>query len=110
MLSSPDDVAALRDLVFATTSTIGVRVVPVGRWALERGWVDVDVAGERVGVKVAHRDGRIVNAAAEFRDVEAAAGVLARPVREVLDAAVAAAAAAGVIRGGVVPDDLRPTP
>ena len=98
---------ALRDLVFASTSTIGVRVTDVTRWALDRGWTDVDVAGQRVGIKVAHRQGRIVNAAAEFRDVEAARRGLRLPVREVLDAAEAAAAAEGLARGARVPEGLR---
>ena len=110
VLAAPESVVALRDLVFASTSTIGVRVSTVTRWALDRGWVDVDVDGQRVAVKVAHRDGRIVNAAAEFRDVEAAAAALGRPVREVLDAAQAAAAVAGVTRGADRPDGLRRTP
>ena len=76
VLAAPGHMVALRDLVFASTSTIGVRVTDVTRWALDRGWTDVDVAGHRVGIKVAHREGRIVNAAAEFRDVEAAAAAL----------------------------------
>lgn len=110
VLAAPGHVVALRDLVFASTSTIGVRVTDVTRWALDRGWTDVDVAGQRVGIKVAHRQGRIVNAAAEFRDVEAAAAGLRLPVREVLDAAEAAAAAEGLARGARVPEGLRPTP
>ncbi len=110
VLTRQPDVAAMTDLVLASTSTIGVRATRVSRWALDRGWVDVAVDGQRVGIKLAHRDGRIVNVAAEFRDVEAAAAALARPAREVLDAAAAAAAASGVARGLPVPEALRPAP
>ena len=41
VLSAPTDVGALRDLIFASTSTIGVRATDATRWALARGWTDV---------------------------------------------------------------------
>ena len=53
--------AAAQDLVLAQTSTIGVRQSQVTRWALARSWVDVDVDGQRIAVKAAHRNGRISN-------------------------------------------------
>ena len=107
VLAAPSEVAALRDLVFATTSTIGVRLTPVTRWALDRGWVDVDVDGQPVAIKLAHREGRIVNVAVEFRSAEAAAAALGRPVRDVLDAARSAATGAGLTRGTPVPAEQR---
>lgn len=108
VLTRPGNVPALRDLVFALTSTIGLRATAVGRWALDRGWTDVAVAGQRVAVKVAHRGDVITHAAPEFEDVRAAATALGRPAREVLEAAVAAAVAAGLVDGAAVPGDLRP--
>ena len=51
--------AALRQLIFELTSTIGVREVPVTRIALDRFWVPLPVTGGRVRIKVAHRDGEI---------------------------------------------------
>ncbi|GAA6524577.1 nickel pincer cofactor biosynthesis protein LarC [Intrasporangium sp. DVR] len=99
VLCSPEVEMRLRDLVLTLTSTIGVRRTIVDRWALPRHWVDVDVDGQRIGVKVAHRDGRIVRATPEFADVEAAARGLGRPVGAVLQAAVAAAVAAGLVPG-----------
>ncbi|GAB3870260.1 nickel pincer cofactor biosynthesis protein LarC [Terrabacter terrigena] len=99
--------AALCDIVLTATSTIGIRETPVRRSALARGWCDVDVDGCRVGVKVAHRDGRVVTATPEFRDVEAAALSLGVPVRHVLDRSVAAAVGAGLVAGAAVPEGLR---
>jgi uncharacterized protein (TIGR00299 family) protein len=99
--------AELRDLVLALTSTIGVRETAVRRWALPRGWADVEVDGCRVGVKVAHRAGRVVTATPEFRDVQAAASVLGVPLRHVLDRAAAAAIEAGLVAGTPVPEGLR---
>lgn len=107
VLGDPQLAPALRDRVLELTSTIGVRQTTVERWALDRGWADVTVAGGRVAVKVAHRDGVVVHATPEFDDVAALADDLGRPVREVLGAAIAAAEAAGLSTGGEVPLDLR---
>ena len=107
VLARPADVPVLRDLVFANTSTIGVRQLPVSRWALPRSWVTVSVGGEDVRIKVAHRAGRIVHATPEFRDVAAVASAAGRPVRDVLEGAVGAAVAAGLVPGAPAPSSRR---
>ena len=109
VLCSPEAAAALRDVVLDLTTSLGVRQTNVQRWALPRGWVDVDVDTVAVAVKVTHRDGRLVHATPEFTHVEVAAARLGRPVRDVLAAAVAAAETAGLHRGRPVPTDVRPT-
>ncbi len=83
--------AAVRAVVFAETSTIGVREHPVTKHALEREVVEVRVAGERVRVKVARHAGRTITAQPEWDDVADAARVLARPARDVLAEAQALA-------------------
>ncbi|RBY77649.1 nickel pincer cofactor biosynthesis protein LarC [Geodermatophilus sp. TF02-6] len=93
-LCRPDAVAAVQAAVFATTSTIGLRVVPVGKVALERTSTSVEVLGGRVGVKVARVGDRVVNVGVEFEDVAALARDRGLPVKEVLRAATAAAEAA----------------
>jgi pyridinium-3,5-bisthiocarboxylic acid mononucleotide nickel chelatase len=108
VLCGPAVAGRLRALVFDLTSTIGVRETPVARWALDRGWVDVEVGGQPVAVKVAHRDGVIVHATPEFDAAAAAAAQLGRPVRDVLDSVVAASTAAGVVRGAALPERIRP--
>ncbi|GAA3176687.1 nickel pincer cofactor biosynthesis protein LarC [Blastococcus jejuensis] len=90
-LCRPEVVAAVQGAVFATTSTIGLRIVPVGKAALERASASVDVLGGRVGVKVAVHGGRVVNVSVEYEDVAALARDLDLPVKEVLRAATAAA-------------------
>jgi uncharacterized protein (TIGR00299 family) protein len=90
-LCRPEAVAAVQTAVFAATSSIGLRVVPVGKVALERTQATVDVLGGRVGVKVAADDGRAVNVSVEYEDVAALAAELGLPVKEVLRAATAAA-------------------
>jgi hypothetical protein len=93
-LCPPDAVAAVQQAVFAHTSSIGLRVVPVGKLALDRATATVDVLGGSVGVKLARIDGRVVNVSVEYEDVAALARDRQLPVKEVLRAATAAAAAA----------------
>jgi len=84
----------VRAAVFASTSTIGLRVMPVGKVALERAQASVDVLGGRVGVKVAESRGRVLNVSVEYEDVATLARELDLPVKEVLRAATAAAESA----------------
>jgi uncharacterized protein (TIGR00299 family) protein len=107
-LASLEAADAVREVFFAHTSTLGVREYAVARHVLARSWVPVVVDGETVRIKVGSRAGRIVQATVEFEDARAAARRLGRPVREVLTAAEAAAAAAGLAPGlSVQPDEER---
>ena len=94
VLCRPEAVADVQAAVFAATSTIGLRVVPVGKVALERAQASVDVLGGRVGVKVAVSGGRVVNVSVEYEDVAVLAREVGVPVKEALRAATAAAEAA----------------
>ena len=92
---APATVAAgVERVVFEQTTTIGIRTTPVGKRALDRQWVDVEVGGRSIRVKVARLDGVVVTATPEWVDVEAAATALGRPARQVLADAVTAARAA----------------
>ena len=93
-LCRPAAVAAVQAAVFATTTSIGLRIVPVGKVALERVHTSVEVLGGTVGAKVAVHDGRVVNVSVEYEDVAALARDRDLPVKEVLRAATAAAQAA----------------
>jgi pyridinium-3,5-bisthiocarboxylic acid mononucleotide nickel chelatase len=108
-LCRPDALRDVEAALFATTSTIGVRIVPVGKRALERTQASVDVLGGRVGVKVAVDDGRVVNVSVEYEDVAALARELGLPVKEVLRAATAAAEAAYPVGRGSLTTPLPPT-
>jgi uncharacterized protein (DUF111 family) len=63
------------------TTTLGVRIVPVLRWELEREWHTVSIDGERVAVKIGRLAGEIVNLAPEHDDVVRAAAALGRPTK-----------------------------
>jgi uncharacterized protein (TIGR00299 family) protein len=113
VLCGGDAEADVRAAVFATTSTIGLRVMPVGKIALERRQSSVEVLGGRVGVKVAVSGGRVANVSVEFEDVAALARELGLPVKEVLRTATAAAEAAYPLspaRPTTRPGDAPPPP
>jgi uncharacterized protein (TIGR00299 family) protein len=100
-LCRPESAETLRRIIFDATSTIGVRESDVRKTALARYWAVVHVAGARVRIKVAHEDGRIVQATPEFDDVRAAAAALGWPEAAVMENARAQAVADGLVRGAV---------
>jgi uncharacterized protein (DUF111 family) len=102
-LCRPEVVADVQAAVFATTATIGLRVLPVGKVALERASASVEVLGGRVGVKVAVSGGRVVNVSVEYEDVAALARETGVPVKEALRAATAAAETAYPVSPGTPP-------
>lgn len=85
VLVTPERAAAVREVVFRETTTIGLREHAVTKRALDRSHVDVVVGGQVVSVKVARLEGRVVNAQPEYDDVARAAVALGRPARDVLE-------------------------
>jgi uncharacterized protein (DUF111 family) len=73
--------AALCDILFRETTTIGVRFTRVARETLDRRWVEVAVTGGVVRVKVASRGAEVLNAAPEFDDCLRIATATGRPVK-----------------------------
>ncbi|HEY3001873.1 MAG TPA: nickel pincer cofactor biosynthesis protein LarC [Kribbellaceae bacterium] len=93
VLTRPDRADAVRRVVFAETSAIGLRESTITKHAAEREFRTVDVGGQRISVKIASYDGKVVNVQPEYDDVVAAAAALGRPVKAVLAAAIAASSA-----------------
>ncbi|HEY0098227.1 MAG TPA: nickel pincer cofactor biosynthesis protein LarC [Pyrinomonadaceae bacterium] len=74
ILCRPAAQEALTQLLFAETTTLGVRSYEVERRALAREFVSVETEFGRISVKVARGgDGRVSNVAPEFEDCRAAA-------------------------------------
>ncbi|HEU5027302.1 MAG TPA: nickel insertion protein, partial [Spirillospora sp.] len=88
----------------------GLRERTVRKTAVERGWTGVPVLGARLPIKVGHSGGAIVQATPEFEPAASLAAVHGLPVHEVLEAASAAAHAAGFVSGNAVPPGLTPDP
>jgi uncharacterized protein (TIGR00299 family) protein len=83
ILAPPGKREAVCDVVFRETTTLGVRFQDMWREALDRSWVEVQVAGGPVRIKVASRRGAVVNASPEFEDCLRVATATGRPVKVV---------------------------
>lgn len=71
------------NLVFRETTTIGVRYHEVKRETLDRRWVEVSVTGGTIRIKVAEKDGVVLNASPEFEDCQRVASLSGRPLKVV---------------------------
>ena len=97
-----DDPEVFVHLLFDSTGTLGVRTYEVQRFALARAWATVRLPAPMTGevrVKYGHRAGRIVHVTPEYEDCAAAARRAGVPILHVLEAARAAADAAGLRPG-----------
>ncbi|MFV0407152.1 MAG: LarC family nickel insertion protein [Propioniciclava sp.] len=94
---------AVEARILATTTTLGIRQIGVGRTVLDRSWTEVDVAGWSIPVKIGARHGRIVNAAVEFDAMPGLAEHMGLPEADVLARATAAIVSAGLTAGSPVP-------
>jgi uncharacterized protein (TIGR00299 family) protein len=90
ILCEPDKSDALSQLLFEQTTTIGVRIYEARRKVLDREQVTVETPYGTVQVKVARREGKVVNAAPEFDDCQRLAMEKSVPLKQVIAAAEAA--------------------
>ena len=90
VLAPATDRAAITGILFRETTTIGVRFHDVERETLDRRWQDVRVEGGVIRIKIAERNGVVLNAAPEFDDCLRAATASGLPVKVVQAAAMRA--------------------
>ena len=107
VLARADQAAALRLMLLALTSTIGVRETTVSKMALPRGWVNVTVADRDLSIKIAHHRGSIWQVTPEFDDLERASIELGVSPLALLEQTMAVAAVAGLVTGAPVPSGMR---
>jgi hypothetical protein len=86
----PEQRAAMSEIVFRETTTIGLRHCEVARECLQREHVTVDTPIGAVRFKVASKDGRVLNAAPEFEDCAKLAASNNLSVKEVQAIAIRA--------------------
>ena len=89
-LARPEREAAVAEALLRSTTALGVRVARLERVELEREWRTVEVAGERVRIKLGRLDGQVVNVAPEHDDCAHAAARTGRPTVSIWSAALAA--------------------
>src|SRR5215472_4596218 len=87
ILSEPQNVARLMDLIFAETTTIGVRTYDVRRKTLQREFVPVETPLGSVRMKVSRMNGTILNVTPEYEDCLKIAAERGVPLKQVMAAA-----------------------
>jgi uncharacterized protein (TIGR00299 family) protein len=87
ILSEPENVSRLIDLVFRETTTIGVRTYEVRRKTLDREIVRVETEFGRVNVKLSRMNGSLLNATPEYDDCQRIAAERSVPLKQVIAAA-----------------------
>ena len=83
VIAHPDRRHDIAGVLFAETTTIGVRYREMLRECLEREWENVETPVGRIRFKIARRAGEVLNAAPEFDDCVRAAGEHGLPVKTV---------------------------
>ncbi|MBI2921771.1 MAG: nickel pincer cofactor biosynthesis protein LarC, partial [Planctomycetes bacterium] len=86
----PEALAAVEEVFFQETATLGVRRHLVDRSKLAREFVSVKTRFGEIHVKVGSRDGRLRTASPEYEDCRRAAERAGAPLRVVYDEALAA--------------------
>ena len=88
VLCKPGDVNALMGLIFAETTTFGVRTHGAQRRVLPREWVNVGTEFGEVRIKVSRVNGRILHVAPEFEDCKKLAVEKDVPLQQVIASAL----------------------
>jgi uncharacterized protein (TIGR00299 family) protein len=88
VLCKPEDEAKFHEMLFAETTTLGVRTYTAERRVLARQWETVRTAFGEVRIKVARLNGHIRQASPEFEDCRKLAEVKNVPLQRVMDEAM----------------------
>jgi uncharacterized protein (TIGR00299 family) protein len=88
VLCRPGDTNDLMNLIFAETTTFGVRTYRAQRRVLPREWVSVVTDYGDVRIKVSRVNGRILHVAPEFEDCKRAAEEKGVPLQRVIASAL----------------------
>ncbi len=91
VLAGASESELLAGVVFAETSTFGLRVVPCGRLYAEERRESVRVGKLKVHVRLSYVDGKLATVSPEYEDVRRVAAAVGRPARVVYEAAQAVA-------------------
>jgi len=88
VLCRPEDEAKFHEMLFAETTTLGVRTYTAERRVLARQWETVHTAFGEVRIKVARLNGHIRQASPEFEDCRKLAEAKNVPLQRVMDEAM----------------------
>jgi uncharacterized protein (TIGR00299 family) protein len=102
VLCKPEDASKLAQIVFAETTTLGVRQREEVRQTLARRWESVRTQWGDVRIKIASMNGTVTNYAPEYEDCRKIAAEHRVPLKTVMSGAVDA-----YLRGSKTADSLR---
>jgi len=88
ILCRPEDTGKLMSLIFAETTTLGVRTHRAQRRVLPREWVSVSTSYGDVRIKLARSNGHILHAAPEYDDCRKLAVEKQVPLQQVISEAL----------------------
>jgi uncharacterized protein (TIGR00299 family) protein len=88
VLAKPEDADRLTKLMFAETTTLGVRRRDEQRQVLERRWEIVETSWGPVRIKIANMNGTVSNYAPEYEDCRALAEAHHVPLKKVMEEAL----------------------
>jgi uncharacterized protein (DUF111 family) len=91
VLAAAADRERLAGLIFAETSTFGLRVVPCGRLYAEERHETIKIGKLKVAVRLGFVDGKLATVSPEYEDVRRVAAAVGRPAKVVYEAAQSAA-------------------
>jgi hypothetical protein len=91
VLAALENREALADLVFAETTTLGLRMYPAQRRILDREWKTVQTPYGEVRLKIASQNGNVKTVTPEYEDCKKLALEKGVPLKDVLAAAIRAA-------------------
>jgi uncharacterized protein (TIGR00299 family) protein len=84
VLCRPEDASQLQQIIFAETTTLGIRQHPENRHALARKWITVSTHWGDVRVKIASMNGAVTNYAPEYEDCRRIAMEHNVPLKDVM--------------------------
>ena len=90
VLCRPEQESEMAKLIFAETTTIGIRTSRARRRVLPREWINVSTQYGEVRVKIARANGKILQVAPEYEDCRKLASEQDVPLQHVLSAALRA--------------------
>ena len=83
VLGRPGDREELSGILFAETTTIGVRYQEMMRECLDREFASIETPVGTIQFKIASREGRVLNASPEFEDCARIAAERGMPIKAV---------------------------
>lgn len=86
-LAAAADRDRVADVFLRETTTFGVRMHEVTREVLEREWVEVEVEGHPLRVKIGRRGGEVTTSSPEFEDARRVAAATGMPLKDVYETA-----------------------